>query len=146
MKFCFQCKRVTGGEPLFCSRCGCTYDVKLCPRQHANPRYAEVCSQCGSRDLSTPQPRVPVWGRALIAIVPWLAAIPLAMATLAIGVDAVYILLARPQFQASVASLAILIGLLWFLWSQSPEWIRKAIHHAISKRHREGGGRGRGGE
>ena len=44
------------GKPLFCGHCGRTYNVKLCPRLHTNPRIAEVCSQCGSRDLSTPQP------------------------------------------------------------------------------------------
>ena len=51
MKYCYQCGRMTAGEPLFCHFCGRTYDVKLCPRRHANPRVAEVCSQCGSREL-----------------------------------------------------------------------------------------------
>ena len=144
MKYCFQCNRVTGGEPLFCSRCGSSYDLKLCPRLHPSPRHAEVCSRCGSRDLSTPQPRVPIWGRALIAIVPWLVGIPLAIATAFAGVDIVCQLLARPEFQAGIAGLAILMGALWLLWSQLPEWIRKAIHHTISKHRHEGGGRRRG--
>ena len=63
MKYCYECGRVTAGEPLFCQFCGRTYNVKLCPRLHVNPRFAEVCSQCGSRDLSTPQPKVSVWWR-----------------------------------------------------------------------------------
>jgi hypothetical protein len=58
MKYCYECGHVTAGEPLFCQFCGHTYDVKLCPRMHANPRFAEVCSQCGSRDFSIPQPKV----------------------------------------------------------------------------------------
>src|SRR5215472_12922424 len=61
MKYCFNCNRITPGAPLFCNYCGRSYDVKLCPRRHANPRTAEACSQCGSRDLSTPQPRRPIW-------------------------------------------------------------------------------------
>jgi len=61
MKYCHHCGRLTPGEPLFCQSCGRTYDVKLCSRLHVNSRSAEVCSQCGSRDLSTPQPKVPLW-------------------------------------------------------------------------------------
>src|SRR5690242_753748 len=61
MKYCFNCDRLTPGEPLFCNTCGYSYDWKLCPRRHRNPRTAEACSQCGSRDLSSPQPRRPGW-------------------------------------------------------------------------------------
>src|SRR5438552_3410484 len=59
MKYCYQCGRITAGEPVFCQSCGRSFDVKLCSRLHVNPRYAEVCSHCGSRELSTPQPKVP---------------------------------------------------------------------------------------
>src|SRR5437764_1469406 len=61
MRYCNQCHRITAGEPMFCNFCGSSYNVKLCPSRHINPRSAEVCSQCGSRDLSTPAPRVPFW-------------------------------------------------------------------------------------
>ena len=59
MKYCYQCGKMTAGEPLYCGTCGRTYDVKLCPRLHVNPRGADVCSKCGSRELSTPQPKIP---------------------------------------------------------------------------------------
>src|SRR5882724_4370705 len=65
MKYCYECGRMTPGEPFFCNFCGRSYDVKLCPRHHPNPRIAEVCSQCGSHDLSTPQPKVSVWWKIL---------------------------------------------------------------------------------
>jgi RNA polymerase subunit RPABC4/transcription elongation factor Spt4 len=133
MKYCFQCNRVTTGEPIFCNFCGSSYDTKLCPRLHPNPRRAEVCSQCGSRDLSTPQPKVPLWGKALIKIVPWLVAIPLVIATVLAGIDVLCHLLARPKFQAGMAALVLLMVALWCLWSMLPEWIRKAIYHALSK-------------
>ena len=69
MKYCYQCGRMTDGEPLFCNHCGRSYDVKLCPRLHANPRGAEVCARCGSRELSTPQPKIPMIWRLLAIMV-----------------------------------------------------------------------------
>src|SRR5690242_1556016 len=60
MRFCNRCRKLTTGNPLFCTFCGSTYDVKLCARMHPNPRHAVVCPQCGSRDMTTPQPRIPV--------------------------------------------------------------------------------------
>jgi hypothetical protein len=54
---------------LFCNSCGRSYGVNLCPKLHANPRLAEACSQCGSRDLSIPQPKIPVSWRFLVVLV-----------------------------------------------------------------------------
>lgn len=143
MNYCWNCKRFTAGEPVFCNHCGSSFSVKLCSRLHPNPRHADVCSQCGSRDLSTPQPRVPFWGRALLKLAPWLVGIPLALVTAVILVQVVSELAARPEFQAGMAALVILISFVWFLWSQLPEWIRKLIHRAISKgRHSNGKSRG----
>src|SRR5438876_9237400 len=69
VKFCFHCGRVTVGEPLFCNFCGRSYDIKLCPKLHANPRGTRVCSKCGSAELSTPQPPVPFWARILLFLI-----------------------------------------------------------------------------
>ena len=66
MKYCYHCDRVTIGEPLFCNFCGRSYDVKLCPKLHVNSRRTLFCSQCGSRELSSPQPRVPAWAKVLL--------------------------------------------------------------------------------
>ena len=66
MKYCYNCNRVTIGEPLFCNFCGRSYNIKLCPKLHVNPRYAEACSHCGIRELSTPQPKVPFWATILL--------------------------------------------------------------------------------
>ena len=49
MKYCYQCGRITTGKPLYCNSCGRSYDVKLCPRAHANPRSAEVYNIGGGR-------------------------------------------------------------------------------------------------
>jgi len=65
MRYCYNCGSITAGKPRFCNVCGRSYDVKLCPRFHANPVEAQVCSECGSPVLSTPQPRHPWWIRPL---------------------------------------------------------------------------------
>jgi hypothetical protein len=68
MRYCHSCHRLTAGKPLFCSNCGCTYQIKLCPRLHVNPRAAQICSECGSRDLSTPQPKIPLMLRPFVLL------------------------------------------------------------------------------
>lgn len=123
MKYCHQCGRHTTGDPLFCSRCGRSYDVRLCPRLHANPRYAEVCSQCGSRELSTPQPAVSFWWKVLEFLTRVFLGIVLAYGSTAFLV----FLLRRREVQTGILVLAIILGLLWWLWSQLPEWFRKWI-------------------
>ena len=72
MRYCNHCLRITGGNPLFCTFCGRSYDQRLCPQRHPNPRHAEVCSLCGSRQLSTPHPKASLWRRALGFLL-WLA-------------------------------------------------------------------------
>lgn len=54
MRYCRNCRKFTAGEARYCQFCGRTYGVKLCPRGHRNPRAANACSECGSKDLSTP--------------------------------------------------------------------------------------------
>src|SRR6266481_1646550 len=66
MRYCYNCNRATIGDPLFCNFCGRSYNIKLCQKLHVNPRNAEACSRCGSRDLSTPQPKVPFWATFLL--------------------------------------------------------------------------------
>lgn len=132
MKFCYQCGRMTAGDALFCSSCGRSYNVKLCPRLHPNSRSAEVCSQCGSRELSTPQPRVSVWWKVLEFLAKVVFGIFLVYMTLAGSVA----LLNAPQFQNSLFVFAILIGLLWWLWSLLPEWFRKLVRRSLRRKER----------
>src|SRR6266404_8956046 len=133
MKYCFNCNRLTAGEPLFCNSCGGSFDVKLCSRLHVNPRSAQVCSQCGSHDLSTPQPKVPFWGKALLRLVPVGAAILLVIVSLAFLADLLHELANRPQV---AFVLAVSIGFLWWCWSQIPRSIRQFIYRLIKRRER----------
>ena len=135
MKYCYECGHVTGGEPLFCHFCGRTYNVKLCPRMHANPRFAEVCSQCGSRDLSTPQPKVSLLCRVGFVLVRILLGALLVAASIALLVA----LLSMREVQNGLIAIGLLLVGLWFLWSLLPDWFQKVIHWALKrKEHRTG--------
>ena len=132
MKFCNKCGKLTAGEPLYCGTCGCTYDQKLCPRHHPNPRGAEVCSKCGSRELSTPQPKIPVGLRLLALMARLVLGLLLFYATLSL-----VIALARsPQVQQLFVACGILLAILWILWSKLPDWSREALRNFwIKRRH-----------
>ena len=124
MKYCFGCNHITPGDPLFCQSCGSSYDVKLCPRLHPNPRHAEVCSRCGSREFSTPQPVVSVWTRLLHGMERMLLTLAVVVLILAGLVG----FLSTHTGQNVAIVFGVLGALGWWLWSQIPEWLRKRIH------------------
>lgn len=132
MKYCYACGTVSPGNPFFCISCGRTYSVKLCPRRHMNPRYAEACSECGSRDLSTPQPKVSVWWKITELLVRVFLGILLAFVSLSVIVA----LLRTPVMQAMLIVLGFMIAALWAIWIMLPEWFRKFIHWLIKRRAR----------
>ena len=139
MKFCYHCGRMTAGEPLFCNFCGRSYDQKLCPRLHVNPRYAEVCSQCGSRDFSTPQPRVSFAWKAFATVTRWLLGAVLALLAVLLGIGAFAELLKQPAFQSGLIVLGVAFAALWTLWDMTPHWIRKLIHKLLKRKERRRG-------
>jgi len=132
MKHCFQCGHVTAGEPLFCNFCGRSYDVKLCPRHHVNPRFADVCSQCGSRELSTPQPKVSFWWKVLGFLLQVLSGTLLVLVSITAGAQ----LLRSFAVQNSLIVLGLLLAVLWAVWKMLPEWFRKFIHYLWKRKGR----------
>ena len=134
MRYCYHCRQLTPGEPLFCNHCGRSYDSKLCPRRHSNPRSARVCSQCGSQDLSTPQPKASWTQRALITlleIAPGIALILLSLVML--------IVLARTALYDHQPSGRLLVatGLLALLWMLYIGWsglVRKTYRRGPPRR------------
>jgi len=139
MKYCSNCGRMTPGEPLFCNSCGRSYDVKLCPRLHVNPRSAEVCSQCGNRDLSTPQPRVRLWSRVLEVLFRGAVAVVLIYLGAVVLVALLKGILTSPRGQGAVVVLGIMALLLFWLWHKLPQWLRKLIRRSLGrKEHRDG--------
>jgi len=132
MTYCYHCGRLTAGKPMFCQFCGRSYDVKLCPRLHPNPRFAEVCSQCGSRELSTPQPKVSFWWRVLEFLLRVCSGIVLVYLSIALLVEA----LKSPVVQAGLIGLGLLLLILWALWIMLPEWFRSFIHRVLRRKER----------
>jgi RNA polymerase subunit RPABC4/transcription elongation factor Spt4 len=127
MRYCNQCHRITAGEPLFCNFCGRSYDYKLCPHRHPNPRHAEVCSQCGSRDLSTPHPHVPLWLSALPVLLSALPGVLLLVVTVLFGLAFLNALLTNPQVQFEFMLVGLLLGLLWYLYMHLPHFLRRIL-------------------
>jgi hypothetical protein len=134
MKYCYACGHTTGGEPLFCNSCGRSYNVKLCPKLHVNPRIAEACFQCGSRDLSTPQPKIPVSWR-LVAIlaqaVSGLLLLCLSVPLLAAFLAGLTDHLATPD-RLFVGIFVLII--LWGSWILLPDGFRRIIHHSLIRK------------
>jgi len=132
MKFCYQCGKASAGDPPFCTKCGRTYGVRLCPRLHRNSRYAKVCSECGSRELSQPEPAVSFWWKVLEFLLQVGFGVLLVYLTLT-GVAA---LLRMREVQGGLIVFGILVGLLWWLWSLLPEWIRKLVSRSLKRKER----------
>lgn len=131
MTYCFHCGKYTAGDPLFCNRCGRSYDVRLCPRLHPNPRHAHVCSQCGSAELSTPQPMVPLWRKALALAVHLLLTALLILASLLVSLVLVIELLETREVQEGLVIIGFLLIGCWLLWTRLPDWLRKMVRKAV---------------
>lgn len=140
MKFCMNCHRTTAGKPMFCNFCGASYGVKFCPRQHVNPRSAEACSQCGSRDLSQPQPKVPLLLKPLL----WLLSLSPGILLLALLIGAAGLFLRRlvedPAGLLPSMCLVLLLGLLFLLWMMLPNFLKRFLQRLFtsSSKGREG--------
>jgi hypothetical protein len=132
MKSCAHCGKMTLGEPLFCGSCGRSYDVRLCPRLHVNPRQATFCSQCGAHELSKPQPRVSIWRKALEFFLRLFSRALVACLLLLVLLEALTNLWMRNNFIV----LGFLLAVLWWLWSQLPDWIRKLVRKSFERRRR----------
>ena len=136
MRYCHNCHKVTTGEPLFCQFCGSTYDAKLCPARHMNPRWATVCSQCGSRDLSTPAPKIPLIVRPLLLLF-GLSPGFLLLAGLIVYVGFyVHRLFTDPAGLLPLMVLGLGLGLLLLLWMSLPKIVRSGFtRHGRRDRH-----------
>jgi RNA polymerase subunit RPABC4/transcription elongation factor Spt4 len=134
MKYCYHCGRISAGDALFCNSCGRSFDKKFCPRLHPNPRSAEICSRCGSRELSTPQPKVSFGWR----ILEWLTRMALGAALVLLGLFLVYEVLkaalGTPVVQSGLILIGLLLLVLVWMWSKLPEWFRKFIRRRLRRR------------
>lgn len=137
MRYCNQCHRVTAGEPLFCNFCGRSYDSKLCPHRHPNPRSAETCSQCGSRDLSTPHPRVPLWLSALLVILSALPGLLLLSVTVLFFLAFIHALISDQQLLFQFMLVGLMLAFLWYLYMHLPAFLRRFISRLFRRSDRD---------
>jgi hypothetical protein len=137
MRYCNQCHRITAGEPLFCNFCGRSYDLKLCQHRHPNPRNAEICSQCGSRDLSTPHPRISFLAAPLVKLLTVLPGLALVVISVAFVFGVIRAVLSNQAvlFQAVMAGL--MLAFLWYLYSHLPHFLRRSISRLFKRPHRD---------
>lgn len=129
MKYCYECGRMTAGEARYCQFCGRTYDVKLCPRRHENPRFAEVCSQCGSRELSVPQPKVSLVWRVL----EFLARVLVGLLIVYVVLSFLYGIATSPQTGNALMALGLLLGALFILLTMLPDWFKRFVRRSMGK-------------
>jgi uncharacterized membrane protein YcjF (UPF0283 family) len=76
-----------------------------------------------------PQPRVSVWWKALAFLAKVFAGLLLVYVSLAFIVS----LLQRPETQAALVGIAILLGVLWGLWSLLPEWLQRLVRWCLRR-------------
>jgi RNA polymerase subunit RPABC4/transcription elongation factor Spt4 len=141
MRYCNHCHHITAGQPLFCNYCGRSYDFKLCPHRHVNPRSAEICSQCGSRELSTPHPRVPLWLAPLAFLFSIFPGLLLFLLTVMFLIGFLQVLLTNQQVQAQFVLVGLFLIALWYLYIHLPAFLRRFISRLFSRSKRDDHGR-----
>jgi len=99
-----------------------------------------VCSQCGSHDLSTPQPRMSFRTRMLVVLVMVGLGATLLLSSLLFIVEVLKAALSNSEVQLAIAGIAILLVLLWWLWLQLPLWLRKLLQRCFERKPRRRGG------
>jgi hypothetical protein len=134
MRFCYNCNRATIGDPLFCNFCGRSYNIKLCPKLHVNPRTAEACSRCGSRELSTPQPKVPFWATFLLVMLSLIPGLILAVFSILAIRFFIQRFLNTPDMLLALTILQMVLGMLWWGWTEIPLFFRDTIHRMLQRR------------
>ena len=133
MRLCFNCHRITTGEPLFCNHCGRSYDVKLCNRLHPNSRNAEVCSECGSRELSIPQPRGRWYLRPLLLLVAPLPGLILWLGTVVFFFAFLKVLVTDQRLIGPMMGLGVIVGILWLIYVNLPSPAKKGARWVVKK-------------
>ena len=137
MRYCYNCNRITQGDPLFCQFCGRTYDLKLCPRLHKNARNAVICPQCGSRDLSTPAPKAPLWiSMAVFGLTLVPGILLFIISVLFIGAI-LHQLLTDSRMLVVFGFLALALMVLWAMWMKVPLAVRQFLRKLVLDREKE---------
>jgi hypothetical protein len=137
MRLCTNCRQITTGKPLFCNRCGRSYNVRLCPRLHINPRPAKICSECGSKDLSVPQPKVSLLLIPLIFFIRMGPGILLLIALCVYLVFYVRKLIADPNNLLPMMSLGLVLAGLFLFWMMLPGFLKQLFRKLLGRKNKK---------
>ena len=96
-----------------------------------------MCSECGSRDLTTPQPKLPLWLRPLLVVLSVLPGIALLGLSIAFLAEYVYILFVHPALEFPYMLLGLVLGLLWLLYMELPGFVRNKAGRRIRRASKE---------
>jgi hypothetical protein len=125
---------MTSGAPAYCHNCGKTYNVKLCSRGHINPRSANVCSQCGSREMSTPQRKIPFLLKPLIFLFSHFFGIALIFSlVIFIGYFA-YQIFTDPNGLLPLMCIGLSLGVLFLFWMMLPNFLKAPIRWLFKRK------------
>ncbi len=127
MRLCTNCYHVTTGKPLYCNKCGCTYNLRLCRGQHANPRAAKICATCGSKELSIPQPKAPLLLRPFLLLAGIGPGILLLLLLVGYVGYYAYQLVTDPNGLLPLMGWGLLLCLLFALWMILPKFVRGLV-------------------
>ena len=126
MRICTNCWHITTGKPVYCNRCSSSYNVKLCSRQHVNPRAARACSECGSTELSRPQPKAPIFIRPVLFMLFDVGPGILLLLALSVYVGFYIVKLVRdPNGLLPLMLIGLALGLLFLIWMKLHSFYRR---------------------
>ena len=127
MRLCTNCYQITTGKPLFCNKCGRSFNIRLCSKLHVNPRAAKVCSECGSKDLSTPQPKIPLLLRPLVFLIGLGPGLVLIICAGVYLVFYVHKLITDPNGLLPLMCIGLYLGVVLLLWMMLPKGLRRFL-------------------
>jgi hypothetical protein len=95
---------------------------------------AEACSRCGSRNLSFPQPRVPLLWRILAVAFLLVVGVCLAAPSSAFAIEVWKSLVAIGALSGELVARGLTLALLWGLWGILPNCLRIVIRRLLKRR------------
>jgi len=132
MRRCTACFHFHPGHPTFCAHCGRSFDVRLCPRGHRNPRAAVFCAECGSADLSTATPPASFLHRVSGLVLYVFSSFTLAIVALVVVLAVLQSLLWQ-AVDGHLLALVLMLGLLYWTTTLLPGPVKK-LGKAAGKR------------
>ena len=106
--------------------------MKLCPKLHANPRFAEACSHCGIRDLSVPQPKVPLDFRLAAWLIQGFSGFFLSLVSIRLAILLVGEFRSHSENYETLIVIVVL-AVSWFLLALLPDCLRRTIHRTMKR-------------